>query len=75
MVETGIPELFKAWIGGLIRWALTGVLGHFVAAGILSADQAEQTAMWIIASLAVLVWSWIQKFRAQREIERLRGER
>jgi len=58
-----MPELLKAAIGSLIRWALTGIFGWLVAKGAFTEGQAGELLLAIGAGAAALLWSLYQKYR------------
>lgn len=68
-----IPELLKAYAGGIARWALSGVLGHLVAAGIITGDNAAETIVYASGLLAALAWSLYQKYKAQKALDAAKG--
>lgn len=70
----GIPDLVKAYAGGVARWALSGVLGHLVAANIITGDNAAETITWAGAALATLAWSLYQKYKTQKALDAAKGE-
>lgn len=60
-----IPELFKAWVGGILRHALGGFFAAAAAKGYVTGEQAEMTLLWLIGFVGMLAWSVIQKARAK----------
>ena len=68
-----IPQLFKDYVGGIVRWALTGVLGHLAAKGIITGDMGAATIVWASGALATLAWSLWQKYTVAQVIAKLKG--
>lgn len=64
-----MPELFKTWIGVIIRMALTVFSTWLVSKKLLTPDQAtgmlDHVAVGIAGVAATLAWSLWQKYRSK----------
>lgn len=55
-------ELLKQFLGALLRHALTGAAGYFVAKGILTPDQSSAMLAALVAAVLGVGWSLWQKY-------------
>lgn len=64
-----MPELFKSWIGVIIRMALTIFSTWLISKKILTPDQAtgflDSVTVGITGFVATLAWSLFQKYRSK----------
>ncbi len=65
--------LVFAWVTGIVRHAISGVVMYFVAKGVITDEIGNQTIAGIVMLVANLAWSLIEKYRAQVSVQSLRG--
>ncbi len=68
-----IPELFKSVTGSVVRFLLNGLFVWLVAKGVITQDQSSGVLVWLTGAIAVLVWSLIQKLRANVKLSTALG--
>jgi predicted lipid-binding transport protein (Tim44 family) len=73
-MEIDKKALFMAWVGGLVRHLLTGIVGYFVMKGIITGEQGEMTILSIIGFVGMVVWSLIEKYFNQQTFAALRDK-
>ena len=64
-----IPEIWRSIAGSLTRWALSSVFGYLLAQGALTPSQIDYLVAGIGGLACTLIWSLIQKLRANRRFQ------
>lgn len=58
-----MPEIYRAWIGTIVRHSLSGLSIYLTAHGWLTSGQADQFLAVIATGAAAILWSLWQKYR------------
>lgn len=69
-METGIDtaNLIKGIIGSLVRAGLSGVVGWFVAKGLITGEQGAALIPAAIGGVIVVAWAVWNKYKIQERI-------
>lgn len=63
-----MPEMWKAIIGSVVRWALTGYLAVVVERGVITEEQSAFLIAALVGLLATLIWGVYQKWIAHNKV-------
>lgn len=63
-----MPELLKAAIGSVVRFALSSVAGWMISKGVLTPEQVDYLIAGIATGVIALVWSLWAKYRGRLKL-------